>query len=137
MKLVKWDPFEELSNLNGVLERSFNRHSEWPGPRMEIDAVETENDLLITASVAGATKDSFTIDFHDQLLSLKAHIEKDEEFENARYHLRERTTGEISRTLRIPFRVDVEQAQANFANGVLRLRLPKATSSRKKSIQIS
>ncbi|MGE0489642.1 MAG: Hsp20/alpha crystallin family protein [Vulcanimicrobiota bacterium] len=136
MNLIKFEPFNELAGLTDTLERSFLRRKEWNVPVMQLDAIETAEELVIKATVPGASKESFQAEFEDGVLSIKAEVKADETLENARYHLRERTFGKVSRTLRIPFHVEADQTRAEFENGVLTLTLPKATSARKRVIEI-
>lgn len=136
MNLIKFEPFNELAGLTDTLERSFLRRKEWNVPVMQLDAIETAEELIIKATVPGASKESFQAEFEDGVLSLKAEVKAEETVENARYHLRERTFGKVSRTLRIPFHVEADKTKAEFENGVLTLTLPKATSARKRVIEI-
>jgi HSP20 family protein len=50
--------------------------------------------------------------------------------------MRELPHGSFRRTLRLPATLDPEKAQAKITDGVLTLRLPKAESSRPKTIKV-
>ncbi len=64
----------------------------------------------------------------EDTLTIQGKREPQVEDENAVWHRRERAYGSFSRTVQLPFRVDPDQVQARFSNGVLgiELRRPEA-----------
>jgi HSP20 family protein len=56
--------------------------------------------------------------------------------DNTPYHRRERTFGEFSRVLQLPFEVDASAVEATLRDGVLLLKLPKAASARPRKIPV-
>ncbi|HVU85913.1 MAG TPA: Hsp20/alpha crystallin family protein [Pirellulales bacterium] len=56
--------------------------------------------------------------------------------EGQSYHRRERSAGEFSRTLHLPYEVDANGVEATLRDGVLFLKLPKAASARPRKIEI-
>lgn len=52
------------------------------------------------------------------------------------WHRQERSTGEFSRTLTLPYPVDPEKVEAKFENGVLAVRLAKHESARPRKIHV-
>ncbi len=132
MNLIKWQPFSPLSTLTSEL----TRHPEWQVPQMAVDVLETEEAIIVKATVPGAKREDFSITTEGKFLTLQAQVAKDEEVEGAHYHIRERAFGQVSRTLRFPFPLNSEQAEAGFHDGVLKIQLPKAAHSRKKTIEL-
>lgn len=59
-----------------------------------------------------------------------------EEGKNATWYLRELASGSYQRSVTLPFPVDVDRADAQFENGILRVVLPKAEASKPKQIAI-
>ena len=53
------------------------------------------------------------------------------------YHRRERSAGEFRRAFDLPDQVDGEKVQANFANGVLEILLPRAEQAKERKVQVS
>lgn len=136
MNLIKWQPFNPLSALTSELERA-RFGQEWQLPQMALDVLETEEAIIVKATVPGAKKEDYTITAEGKHLTLKARVAEDEEVQGAHYHIRERVFGEVSRNLRFPFPLNTENAEAGFENGVLRIQIPKAPQARKKTIQVS
>ena len=63
-------------------------------------------------------------------ISGETRIERDEQKED--FHLVERARGTFARSLRLPFRVDAKDVQANFQDGVLTITIPKPQEARER-----
>jgi HSP20 family protein len=56
--------------------------------------------------------------------------------QEATYHRRERDFGSFTRTLQLPYRLEPDQVEAEFKNGILELKLPRANADRPKRIAV-
>jgi HSP20 family protein len=104
----------------------------------QMDVRETENEIRIAVEMPGVAPDEVEIQLDDDVLTIRGEkrIERRDERENA--HFTERAYGTFQRVLRLPFKVDPEQVQARFDNGVLTVTLPKPKgqdASRRISVQ--
>ena len=137
MAMTRWEPFREAQTLQNVFEKFFQEGTQSPGPKLALNAYETEDGLVFEAAVPGARKDSFEINYKDQFLTIKATLNQEKVTEGTRYHLKEIVRGETSRTLRLPFPVEADKAKAEYADGVLKLTLPKSEAAKPRSIPIN
>jgi HSP20 family protein len=55
---------------------------------------------------------------------------------DAAWHRRERSHGEFTRTLQIPWTIDADKVQATLRDGVLTVRLPKSESAKPKKVKV-
>lgn len=139
MTLVKWHPVKDMVGLGNLLQRSFDEHSHpsaRKGLQLALDIYETEEELVLTASLPGAQREDLSVEFEDHLLTVRGEVKKPELPEGSKSLLNERGQGSVSRTLRIPHHLNIEESRATFVNGVLEVHLPKAEQARKKSITI-
>lgn len=140
MSLVKWHPVNDMLELGDLLQRTFDTKS-YPRTRsgldLALDVYETEQELVISAALPGATRGGLEVEFENHLLTVRGKVEAPELPEGAKSLLAERTHGTVSRTLRIPHNLDVENSKATFVDGILEVRLPKAPEARKKTINIT
>jgi len=60
-----------------------------------------------------------------------------ENADNASVHRRERTAGQFDRTLTLPAQLDAAKVAAEYRDGVLTLRLPRAESARARTVTIN
>lgn len=105
-------------------------------PAMPVDVMETPEAIVVTAQVPGTTKDKLEVHYEKDILTLKAEIPAEQAPEAGKFLLRERCSGSINRTFRLPYPVDAEQAKAEYQNGLLILTLPKLESAKPRQIVI-
>ncbi len=146
MALLRWDPKEDLLSFRdemmrlmeeGMLpQRMMQMFS--PGGRMmrvPMDAYETDEEIVILASIPGVAPENVEITFEGETLMIKGEIQTpDEELD---YIFRERPSGEFSRALVVNVPVNADEASATFENGLLTLTLPKAEEIRPKVIKVN
>lgn len=101
-----------------------------------VDVIETPEEVIVTASVPGIKADDLKISLTGEVLQLSAQTTEENERKDARYHLRERRSSAFSRSIGLPAPVESDKAQADFENGVLTLKLPKAQAARPKTITV-
>jgi HSP20 family protein len=137
-KVVRWAPMNPV-NLFNEFDRLFERPSartasEWS---IALDVAETDAAYLVKATVPGINPDDMEITLEDDVLSLKGELQRDEEVEEAKYHVRERRYGAFSRSIRFPMAVNGDAVEATYTNGVLSLNIPKAEAVKPKRITIN
>lgn len=103
--------------------------------RPQVDILETPEELLLVADVPGAEAERIDVQFEDGELTLHAPIAPRQDG-NTEYLLREYGVGGFYRTFRVAESIDAEGIRAEYADGVLRLHLPKAAASRPRKIQV-
>ena len=101
--------------------------------RPAVNILETEEALILTADMPGATKESLEVNFEKGILTISAPVTHTmpgqpdyTEFELADYY----------RQFTIPESLAHEKARAEFKNGILTLRVPKAELAKPKKIEI-
>jgi HSP20 family protein len=92
--------------------------------------------VQITAEIPGIEPEAVTISVVGNTLTLSGQRPELNLGEGQGYHRRERVFGDFTRTIELPFRVDVENVDAAFSKGVLTITLPRAAEERPKKIQI-
>ncbi|GAB4572837.1 MAG: Hsp20/alpha crystallin family protein [Anaerolineae bacterium] len=103
--------------------------------RLAVDAYETDDNLVIQASVPGMNPDDIHINLEDDVLTIEGDFNHN--VENVKYILRERAPeGHFRRSLRLNVPVLVDKIEAVFDNGILTLTLPKAPEARPVTIPV-
>jgi HSP20 family protein len=121
--------FEQLFGYGAVRQENGT-----PTYALPIDIVETEDAYQLYATVAGVPQESVDITFENGVLSVTAAASPLEEQGNLIRH--ERPWGNWSRKLELPKEVDPANITAEFANGVLTVRVPKAPRAKPQRIAI-
>lgn len=95
-----------------------------------------EDGLNITAEVPGVHPEDIDISVVGDTLTLSGERRPDELKEGARYHRQERGYGSFSRSLQLPYMVDVRKVNATFRDGVLNIELPRAEQDKPRKISV-
>jgi HSP20 family protein len=140
--LIRWEPFRELMTMRDAMDRFFGdaflRTAGGIGVEggLMLDVAQTDNDVIVKASMPGVKPDDIHISVTGDVLSLRGEVKEEKVADEASYHLRERRYGSFSRTVSLPTSVVADKAKAEFENGVLTLTLPKAEEHKPKTITV-
>ena len=145
--ITRYDPIGEMVSLRSAMDRLFEDSFVSPltwrtiaggnDVTPPIDVHETADEIVVTASLPGMKADDVDITITGQTLTLKGELKAENEINKDQYLYRERRFGSFSRTLQLPVRVQGDQAQATFADGVLTLTIPKAEEVKPRQIRIN
>lgn len=130
---ARWDPIRDLLAIHQRLDR-FNP-AQPPGWAPPVDLYETPDEYVIAAELPGLTRTDITVEHHEGRLTLSGARPEAGACEN--YHRIERGHGAFSRTFQLPLPVDTERITADFRDGVLTIRCPKAEEAGSRRIRIS
>lgn len=143
---TRWQPFgdvwSEMNRLHEEMNRMFDRYGYRDGPRgmapsyPAFDLWQDEDSLYIEAELPGMKLDDLEIYVSgDNQLGLKGSRELPEH-ENASWHRRERTYGEFTRAINLPYPVDADKVHASLKHGVLTITLPKVEATKPRRIEV-
>lgn len=90
---------------------------------VRVDVVETPEDLVVIAELPGYDEDDVVLEGLNQQVRITA--ERDDEHADDQFHLRERPM-RLERIIALPMSVEIEEATADFHDGVCRIEFPKA-----------
>ena len=130
----------DVFGIEPYLDRLFDLDTSlWdlPATSFPIDVIETDNEYLVRASVAGFDPEQLEITFESNTLTIKGEIkEENKDEQQGRYHIRERYTGTFYRSVSLPGMIDQNQISAETDNGVLTIHLPKKPEAQPKRIEV-
>lgn len=140
-RLSPWADFDILANR---LHRAFSDSglgnltygANWVPP---VSVEERSGEILLTAELPGMTEDSVEITLENNVLTISGEkLESRQEGEdNGKYHLVERSFGSFRRSFTLPRTVRGEGITADFDNGLLTVRLPKAEEAVSRKIEVA
>ena len=103
-------------------------------PRLDVS--ETDDAYEVAAELPGLEEKDVEVLLDRNLLTLKGEKRAEREEKSKDYHLTERSFGSFRRSIPLPVEVDQSRVEANFRNGVLTVRLPKAEQARTQAKRI-
>lgn len=102
-----------------------------------IEAWSGENGLILAANMPGVDEDALEITVDGRTLTLSGNRPGDDWPEEARIYRQERTSGQFTRSIELPFDVDIEAVKATYANGVLEIELPRVPEEKPRKISVN
>ena len=145
MSIRRWEPFGDLVSLREAMDRLFEDSLVRPSrlfaeawaEGLAVDMYQTDNDVVIKASLPGVKQEEVDITITGDTLTIKGETKAEEEVKRENYFRQERRYGAFSRSVSIPVPVRGDKAEATFRDGVLTITLPKAEEVKPKRISIT
>jgi HSP20 family protein len=138
--MVRWDPFREIASLQSDLSRFLNstlRESGNGGQWVPaVDVWETDDEIVYAFDLPGIPEDKIAVELEDNVLTVSGQRERTETKQDDRYYRYERHFGEFSRSVTVPKGTDESGVKADYADGVLELRVAKPEVQKPRRIQI-
>ncbi len=100
------------------------------------EVVEDPDHVEVRVEVPGLDAADLDISVQEQMLLVRGekHVQRDRQ--QGRYYLLERAYGAFERAIPLPVPVDDGKADARYRDGVLTVRLPKASTARQRRITV-
>ena len=144
--IARWDPFRELNLITDRMNRLFQDTYGTNGRPEEgmtanfvppVDIYEDEHTVTVKMEVPGIDQKDIDVRLENNTLTVRGErkFDKDEKEEN--FHRIERRYGSFYRSFALPNTLDPEKVQADYDNGVLRIRLAKKAEAKPKQIKVN
>jgi len=131
MMLMRTDPFRELDRLTQQVFGTTARPATMP-----MDAWQEDGEFVVAFDLPGVNVDSVDLDIERNVLTVKAE-RRDPTQPNVELLASERPRGVFSRQLILGDTLDLDNVRANYADGVLTLRIPVAEKAKPRKIEIT
>jgi HSP20 family protein len=137
MALVRWDPFEEMAVLRGQMERLMGRAGREGSWMPAVDVIDGQDALTIKAELPGMDPDQISLHCDEDSLTLSGERRSEERTEEeGRLVSLERRFGRFERSFPLPRNAETDRIEANYQNGVLEVRVPKAAAAEPRRIEV-
>jgi len=143
--MMRWDPFREMDELQGrlfcLLGRPVARSgateaagaAEWAPP---VDIVEDDKEYMIKVDLPDISREDLKVVVENGILSVSGERRFEKEEKNRRYHRVERAYGRFLRRFGVPEDADPSKVNADFRDGILKVRIAKDEKTHPKSIEV-
>jgi len=130
------EPFAGLHDLQRDINRLFaNIDSEVDYPAVNV--LLGENDAVVTAELPGLDAGKTDISVEGDVITFSGAREPVALNEGESYFIHERTDGQFSRRVRLPFHIDATRVVAKYDKGVLSITVPRAEEEKPRKISIT
>src|SRR5579872_3281423 len=125
---------EMLRLLDSVAGDTFGDVGAGVFPPMNI--TQDNDNFYVRAEVPGVKPNELAISAIRNRLTLGGKREIQREHERVSYHRKERAEGSFNRTVTLPAEFEADRVDANYADGILTLTLPKAEETKPRQIKV-
>jgi HSP20 family protein len=123
------NPFSLLRRMQREINRAVSQSggnsdtalSAWAPP---VEVSYNDGKLVISAELPGLSENDVKVEVNNDVLSIEGERKVEEEKTEGGVHLTERRYGRFYRAIALPDGADVQNAKADFQNGVLRITVP-------------
>lgn len=137
-------PSSDEQNVS-VQSRRQNPEEDWDyvgqEGKLSVDIAETQDEIVVYATMAGASPDKIEVYIHNDLLTVRGERQRSEDrgadsLNSLKLIHQECYWGRFSRSIVLPTEVRGESARAEYTRGVLKIYIPKYTSNARLSVHV-
>jgi HSP20 family protein len=134
MPVVRWEPYQDAASLQrlyrmlgAAVERTW---------MPAVDIIDTPGAFVFRAELAGMRPEDVYVELEEDVLTIKGERHQEERPENEAYQSTEWHYGAFQRSISLPHSVQREAIEASYENGVVEVRVPKATDVEWQRIEV-
>jgi HSP20 family protein len=137
MTIAYADPFERLQReLDRMLATFGAAGASAGGVYPPVNVFDAGEEYVIKAELPGVDPAKVDVEVEDETVAFRGERSFEEPNREVAYHRREREQGVFRRVVRIPGRLGGDDARAEYRDGILTIRVPKAKETLPRRVQI-
>ena len=114
-----------ISSIKEKQEEFTQILSDYTNKKILIDVIETNDSIIVKADLPRIKKEDVEIAISEDNIDICAEYEENKFDEGTNFIQRERSYGEIRRSVKLPAKVKIKEGEGTFKNSVLTIKLPK------------
>ena len=144
--ITRWNPLRELEDFQSRILSAFNPTSSRRGNGQEslalsewmplVDIAEDDKEYVITAELPEVKKEDVRVTMENGVLTFTGERKFEKEEHNKKWHRVERSYGSFARSFALPDDGDAAKVNAEFKEGILKVRVAKSEAARPKQIEV-
>lgn len=143
MALTRWSPVAglaalEVDRLNRMFDAVFSSESFTGGAwAPATDILETaDQNVVVRIDLPQVKREDIKVTYENNVLTVEGERKLEPAGENEKYHRVERGYGLFRRTFTVPATIDASRVEANYADGVLTIKLPRREEAKPRAIEV-
>ena len=129
MRLVRYNPLNELALWGNSFNNFFNDDIFKPETEKPwypaVDILNEKDTVVLNIELPGLKKEDISVKIEDRILTIEGERKIDNEKTKENYFRRERTYGSFKRSFNLSDDVLIDDVDAGFKDGILKLTLKK------------
>lgn len=127
-----WDPFDEMDRM---LEAYGDGRTQGIIP--QIDVYQDKDNVYVETPLPGIKVEDVNISIENDVLTIEGTTKKETEVDEKNYFRKEVRTGSFHRAVALPAAVSGEKATAEYADGILKITVPKEERAKPRRIAVT
>ena len=149
MTLMRWNPttltpLRDLPIIQDEVDRLFDSFFTRGTPRRDLNGIftpsvdiqETAEEFIVTADLPGVSQKDVKVSLMGDVLTLRGERKQENTTKDGSHHRLERIYGTFERSFSLGAPVRNDQVKAQYRDGVLEVRVPKAEEARVREIEV-
>ncbi len=144
MSLIKWNPETSIfPNFSNWMDDFFPDNGNWPTPSVKgvsipaVNVTENKDAFKLKVAAPGFKKEDFKLEMQNGYLTISGETKEEKEDKDEKYTRQEYRYSSFSRSFTLPENVKSDGISAEYADGVLKVVLPKKKTEEKPATQIA
>lgn len=135
MRLIRYSPFlEPFEDWDKEIEKSFSQFA--AGFTPAVDLYQDKDNVVVETPITGVDPEKINITIENDVLAISGQSEKKTEVDEKNYYKREVRYGSFHRAVALPVPVKEDQVKAEYADGVLKITMPKSEKAKPKTVKV-
>lgn len=146
MAIIRWDPFQTVSELQEKINQAFDESfgGNPNGSRLTactwkptVDIYSNRDCIVICTDLPGVKKEDVVVEIRDNLISISGNKILDPAVPDDQYFRKERPFGKFSRAFTLETSIAAQQVRAVFKDGVLIIKIPRPVKEPPRKIEVT
>ena len=125
--------------VDSLFDQFLGNDGGWSMPlsfRPSTNLAETEEGYEVSVELPGLKPEDFNVELKEGQLWISGEKKEEHEDKGKNYHHIERRYGQFRRVIPLPDAVDTENVDAEYKDGILRIRVAKSESAKPRRIEV-
>ncbi|MFN7172634.1 MAG: Hsp20/alpha crystallin family protein, partial [Fimbriimonadaceae bacterium] len=110
--IITWNPAEEFRALEAMFNNIWSQTTPVTNV-VPIDIVEENGTLVVRAAMPGISPENIGVSVENNVLTIQGEYSAETSNQDTKVYVRELTSGKMSRSIRLPKNLNLEQVEAN------------------------
>jgi len=137
MSLIKWEPFDEFDRMFRDFGLMTPPRNQAAGFDLAADVYEDGQNLIAEMNLPGLKGEDIDVEIEHNHLRISGKREEIQEKKEKNHYAKEIRRGSFERLIALPNRVSAKDVVAEYANGVLKVTMPKLSEIEDNKIKVT
>lgn len=131
-----WASLSELDEEVKIKPKNTTQNSGKSDWILAADVYQKGDNVIVKINLPGVDPDKVDIAVANDSVKISGSADEEDVVEGSDYFIKEIRRGSFERSVKLPVRVDIEKADADYKRGILKITIPKKEESKINKIKV-